>query len=123
MYESLDNSLFLDILIRFFACSLIKPFFDLLFPFNIQETLALFQNPFSSGTLPTSYYRLSSLNYLDLRFCRLTGVLDDNLIFNWQALQSLYLEENSLSGNIPLSLTDLPNLGTSATRFECLFYV
>lgn len=57
------------------------------------------------GTIPSSFYELSSLDTLDLRSNRISGTISER-IGDLRFLQNLYLDNNTLVGSIPSTLAN-----------------
>ncbi|KAL5546634.1 hypothetical protein UlMin_006321 [Ulmus minor] len=59
-----------------------------------------------SGTLPSSFYNLSSLETLSLSFNKLNGILPADIGYALPNLQVLGIGDNEFSGTIPISLSN-----------------
>jgi Leucine-rich repeat (LRR) protein len=62
-----------------------------------------------SGSIPSSYFIPSQLNYISLTRNIISGVIPD-AIGNFSSLGILLLAQNNIQGNIPGSITKIPNL-------------
>jgi hypothetical protein len=68
------------------------------------------QNPLIIGTIPDTLQNLTALQRFKCMYCSLTGVIPTWIGQAWPELFLLGLTENSITGSLPASLSDLSNL-------------
>ena len=73
------------------------------------------------GPLPISLHKLHRLRILDIHANQLTGEVSNSIFSTLPMLTILHLEDNQLSGAIPVSLGELTKVHTSHNIKLCVY--